>query len=197
MRDPIDKLQLRYALARLYESRGELDLARRTVDAMYAENPRSLGIVRQTADYYWRHKQGREAIAVLTRAASQAYPALKKQLTFEAASKSTEIAEYAQARELLKPLLADDPFNADYLAAVANSYALAREDGALRDFYKSTIGAMQSAPIDVARGGPVRVARSVVQRANDLWRAQRPVNQPEQRPEPRPEPPKPRRDIDR
>jgi hypothetical protein len=50
---------------------------------------------------------------------------------------------------------------------------------------------------DVARGGPARVARSVVQRANDLWRAQRPVNQPEQRPEPRPEPPKPRRDIDR
>ena len=157
MRDPIDKLQLRYALVRLYESRGELDLARKTLDAVYAENPRILGIVRQTADYYWRHNQGREAIAVLTRAASQSYPALKKQLTYEAALKSTQIADYVQARELLKPLLADDPFNADYLAAVADSYALARDDRSLRDFYKSTIDAMRTAPLDVARGGPISV----------------------------------------
>ena len=147
MRDPIDKLQLRYALVRLYESRGELDAARQTLDAVYAENPRILGVVRQTADYYWRHKQGREAIAVLTRAASQSYPALKKQFTFEAAIKSTQIADYVQARELLEPLLADDPFNADYLAAVADSYALARDDGSLRDFYKSTIDAMRGARI--------------------------------------------------
>ena len=37
MTDPIDKLQLRFALVRLYESRGELDLARKTLDALYAE----------------------------------------------------------------------------------------------------------------------------------------------------------------
>ena len=147
MRDPIDKLQLRFALVRLYESRGELDAARKTVEAVYGENPLILGIVRQTSDYYWRHKLGREAIAVLTRAASQSYPALKKQFTHEAATKSLQIADYVQARELLKPLLADDPFNADYLAAVADSYALAKDDGSLRDFYKSTIDTMRSAPL--------------------------------------------------
>ena len=147
MRDPIDKLQLRYALVRTYESRGELDAARQTLDAVYAESPRILGVVRQTADYHWRHKQGREAIAVLTRAASESYPALKTQFTLEAAIKSTQIADYAQARELLKPLLAEDPFNADYLAAVADSYALAGADGPLRDFYTSTIEAMRGAAI--------------------------------------------------
>jgi hypothetical protein len=70
MSDPIDTLQLRYALVRLYESRGELDPARRTLEALYAEHPGILGIVRQTADYYWRHNLRREAIAVLTRASS-------------------------------------------------------------------------------------------------------------------------------
>ena len=149
MGDPIEKLQLRYALVRLYESRGELDAARQTLAAVYAENPRILGIVRQTADFYWRHNQGREAIAVLTRAAAQSYPALKKQFTFEAALKSTQIADYVQARALLTSLLADDPFNADYLAAVADSYALARDDQALREFYKTAIDAMRSAPLAV------------------------------------------------
>jgi tetratricopeptide (TPR) repeat protein len=149
MSDPVDKLQLRYALVRAYESRGELDAARRTLDAVYAENPRILGVVRQTADYCWRHKLGREAIAVLTRAASLSYPALKKQFTFEAALKSTQIADYVRARELLKPLLAADPFNADYLAAVADSFALAGDDGALRDFYKTTIDAMRTAPVSM------------------------------------------------
>ena len=55
MHDPIEKLRLRYALVRLYESRQELTLARQTLDTLYNENPRILGIVRQTADYYWRH----------------------------------------------------------------------------------------------------------------------------------------------
>jgi cellulose synthase operon protein C len=147
MRDPVDKLQLRYSLVRLYESRGELDAARRTLEAIYAENPRILGSVRQTVDYYWRHDQRREGVAVLTRAAAQAYPALKKQFTFEAAQKSTQIGDYAQARDLLRPLLADDPFNADYLALVADSYALAKDDGSLRDFYKTTIDALRAAPV--------------------------------------------------
>ncbi len=147
MSDPIDKLQLRNALVRLYESRGELDLARKTLETLYTENPRNLGIVRQTADYYWRHDLRREAIAVLTRAASSAYPALKKQFSYEAAIKAIEIDDYALGRELLTPLLAEDPFNADYLAAVADSYARAKADGPLRDFYKATIDAMRNAPI--------------------------------------------------
>ena len=65
----------------------------------------------------------------------------------------------SQARELLEPLLADDPFNADYLAAVADSYALARDDGSLRDFYKSTIEAMRrSAPAASADERTRRIA---------------------------------------
>ena len=147
MRDPIEKLQLRYALVRLYESRGELDAARKTLDTVYAENPRILGIVRQTADYYWRHGQGREAVAILTRAASQSYPALTTQFTLEAAVKSNQIGDYVQARELLKPLRAADPFNADYLALVADSYALAKDDVSLREFYRTSIDAMRTAPL--------------------------------------------------
>ena len=114
---------------------------------MYAEHPTILGIVRQTADYYWRHDLRREAISVLTRAAASSYPALKKQFTFEAARKSMEIGDYARARELLEPLLAEDPFNADYLAAVAGGYSLAKQDRPLRDFYKETIDAMRGAPM--------------------------------------------------
>ncbi len=147
MSDPIDKLQLRYALVRLYESRGELDLARKTLDGLYAENPTILGIVRQTVDYHWRHDARPEAIAVLTRAAAVSYPTLKKAFTYEAARKAASIGAYAQARDLLQPLLAADPFNAEYLAAVAETYALAKDDATLRSFYQSTIEAMRTAPI--------------------------------------------------
>jgi tetratricopeptide (TPR) repeat protein/predicted Zn-dependent protease len=147
MQDPIDKLRLRYALVRLYESRGELDLARQTLDTLYTEHPRILGIVRQTVDYYWRHDLRRDAIAVLTRTAASSYPALRTQFTFEAARKSSSIGDYAQARDLMKPLLAAEPFNADYLAAVADTYALAKDDAALRDFYAATIEQLRSAPM--------------------------------------------------
>src|SRR5439155_18511943 len=135
------------ALVRLFESQSDPGLARTTLETIYAENPRLLGVVRQTVDYYWRHNLRREAITVLTRASAASYPSLKKQLTFEAARKAIDIAAYADARELLKPLVADDPFNPDYLAATADTYALAKEDGALRDFYKTTIESIRTAPI--------------------------------------------------
>jgi tetratricopeptide (TPR) repeat protein len=147
MHDPIEKLRLRYALVRLYESRQELTLARQTLDTLYHENPRILGIVRQTTDYYWRHDLHREAIDVLKAAAADSYPALKKQFIFEAARKANTIGDYAQARDLLAPLLAESPFDADYLAAVADSYARAKNDAALRDFYTSTIEALRNAPM--------------------------------------------------
>src|SRR6185295_9032011 len=38
-------------------------------------------------------------------------------------------------------------FNPEYLAAVADTYALAKDDAALRDFYRTTIEAMRNAPI--------------------------------------------------
>ena len=147
MTDPIDKLQLRYALVRLHESRGELDLARQTLDALYAENPRILGVVRQTVDYYWRHGASARRSPCSIRAAAAAYPALTKRSRSRPRARRPSIADYAQARELLAPLLAVDPFNAEYLAAVADTYALARDDAALRDFYRSTIEAMRNAPI--------------------------------------------------
>src|SRR5439155_25315718 len=38
-------------------------------------------------------------------------------------------------------------FKADNLAATPDYYALAKEDGALRDFYKTTIESMRTAPM--------------------------------------------------
>src|SRR5206468_608708 len=147
MSDPVDKLQLRCSLVRLYEARGELEVARRTLEAVYDDHPRILGIVRQTVDYYWRHDLRREAVDVLVRAASESHPGLKPQFTFEAAAKAIQMSDYARGRGLLRRLLADDPFNADYLGAMADSFAAAREDAQLRDFYRSTIEAMRSAPL--------------------------------------------------
>ena len=134
--DPIDKLQLRYALVRLHESRGELDAARKALDAVYAENPRILGVVRQTADYYWRHKQGREAIAVLTRAASAVVSGAEKAVHVRGRDQiHADRRLRPGARAARAASVPDDPFNADYLAAVADTYALAKDDGSLRDFY--------------------------------------------------------------
>ena len=147
MTDPVEKLQLRCALVRLHEARGELDVARRTLETVYADNRRILGIVRQTVDYYWRHDLRREAVDVLTRAAADAYPALRRQLTLEAAGKAVRMNDYGRGRDLLRRLLADDPFNAEYLAAMADSFAVAKDDAQLRDFYRSTIEAMRTAPL--------------------------------------------------
>jgi Flp pilus assembly protein TadD len=144
--DPVTRLQLRYQLVRLYESRKDFASAQRNVETLYRENPKILGVVRATVDFYWRKKAYTQAIAVLRQAAKGAYPQLGKQFTFEAARKSAEAREFQLARTLLDDLLKDAPYNSEYLAAMADTYAQAGDAKGLKQFYLDKIAAFRNAP---------------------------------------------------
>ena len=145
--DPVARLQLRYALIRLYESRKDFPAAQKNVEALYRENPKILGVVRSTVDFYWRTKMQPRAIAVLLQAAKDASPALSTQFTYEAARKSTDAKQFQQARDLLAGLLKDSPYNGEYLAAMADTYARAGDDHGLEQFYLEKIALFRTAPL--------------------------------------------------
>jgi len=89
-----------------------------------------------------------------------AYPDLSKQFTYEAARKSTEAKEFQQARDLLTQLLKDSPYNAEYLAAMADAYAQAGDDHGLQQFYADKIALFRSAPLPAdARKSQIAVLR--------------------------------------
>ena len=144
--DPINRLQLRYRLVQLYESRNDFTSAQPVVEALYRENPKILGVVRSTVDFYWRIKSYPQAITVLLQASKDAYPDLSKQFTFEAARKATDASQYPQARELLTTLLNASPYDGQYLAAMADTYAQAGDDPGLRQFYLDKIALFHNAP---------------------------------------------------
>gem|GEM_PF-357868 len=145
--DPVDRLRLRFALARYYEGKKDMAAAQRDYEAIYKDDPMILGVVRSMVDFYWRRKQQDRAIAVLLEASGHAYPALKKQFQFEAARKATDAGKYDQARQLLTALLADSPYDAETLAALADTYARANDPAGLRDFYLAKIQAFRQAPM--------------------------------------------------
>ena len=145
--DPVTRLQLRYTLITLYEGRKDFASAQKNVEALYRENPKILGVVRSTVDFYWRMKMQSQAISVLLQASKDAYPDLAKQFTFEAARKSTDAKQYGPARDLLAALLKDSPYNGEYLAAIADTYAQAGDDRGLEKFYRDEIAAFRSAQL--------------------------------------------------
>jgi tetratricopeptide (TPR) repeat protein len=145
--DPVTRLQLRYALIRLYEGRKDFPAAQKNVEALYRENPKILGVVRSTVDFYWRMKMQAQAISVLLQAARDAYPTLSVQFTYEAARKSTEAKQFQQGRDLLAGLLKNSPYNGEYLAAMADTYAQAGDDHGLEQFYLEKIVSFRSAPL--------------------------------------------------
>lgn len=158
--DPVTRLQLRYSLVQLYESGKDLADAQKNIEELYRENPKILGVVRATADFYWRVKMYPQAIAVLQQAAKDAYPALGRQFTFEAARKSTEAKLYPQARDLLTTLLKDSPYDPQYLAAMADTYAQAGDAQGLKQFYVSEIAALRTAPVSAdAKKSEIAVLR--------------------------------------
>src|SRR5262249_44791657 len=148
--DPTRRIELRYDLARLYESSRLNDAAQNEIDAIYRENPTILGVVRSTVDYDWSHDHRQQSVSVLDEAAHRASPHLARQFNFEAARKLTDLAQYAQARVILDQLLKVAPYDGTYLTAAADTYARAGDDAGLRDFYQTKIALLESAPLDRA-----------------------------------------------
>lgn len=146
--DPVERLRLRLTQVAWHEGRDELPAAQLILEELYTENPKLLGIVRATVDFYWRHESQERAIAVLLEAAHASYPALQQQFFLEAARKSTETGHYARARELLGQLLESDSFRPDYLTAMADTYGQEGDQVGLRDFYLATIEKLKEAPLD-------------------------------------------------
>lgn len=145
--DPVNSLQIRLRLANSYEQRKDLADAQRVIDELYSQNPTRLGIVRGTVDFYWRNKMQPRAIAILLEAAQQSNSVLRQQFTFEAARKSVESRDYAQAHRLLNRLLQDSPFNAEYVAASADAFSKEKDSAGLRDFYLAQIHALQQSAL--------------------------------------------------
>lgn len=145
--DPVTRIQLLYALVRFYESKKDFAAAQRNIEALYQANPKTLGVVRSTVDFYWRVKLYPQAIAVLRQAAKDAYPQLSTQFTFEAVRKCTEAKDYPEARTLLDGLLKDSPYDSQYLAAMADTYARAGDAQGLKQFYLDKIALFRNAPL--------------------------------------------------
>jgi tetratricopeptide (TPR) repeat protein len=155
--DPVERIQLHYALASLYEAHKELPAAQRVVEELYRQNPKILGVVRATVDFYWRNHQREHALQVLQAAAAVAYPAQAAGFRYEAARKATEAGQTQLARGLLGNLLSADPYHAEYLAAMADTYSQAGDDAGLRQFYSGQIEAFRRAPLSGAERA-VRIA---------------------------------------
>ncbi|MEO8130993.1 MAG: hypothetical protein ABI822_28095, partial [Bryobacteraceae bacterium] len=131
--------RLRLRLARFYESKPDVNAAARTIDAVYKDNPQILGVVRAAVDFYWRNKQGKNAVDTLERAAAISNAVLKRSFTVEAAHKATEIGEYQRARRLLNPMLTAEPLAADLVAGMADTYAREGDDKSLRAFLDASL----------------------------------------------------------
>jgi hypothetical protein len=145
--DPVHRMQLELALANAHELQKQPAQALAIVDELYRQNPLVLGAVRAEVDFNWRDGQRPRAVATLIEAEKTAAPNLATQFALEAADKASQIGETTQARELIAPLLAGSPFNQQYVATMAQTYARAGDDAGLRDFYLARIAALKSAPM--------------------------------------------------
>jgi tetratricopeptide (TPR) repeat protein len=146
--DPVQRIELQYTLARSYEqdtAHKDLAAAQEIVESVHKDNPKILGVVRTTTDFYWDNHHAQQAISTLVEAAHSASPELARAFTLEAAAKSNQSGDYAGARMLLAPLLVQDAYNPRYLATMADSYALAGDNVGLRDFYDTTLATLKTA----------------------------------------------------
>ncbi len=144
--DPVQKIELQYSLARSLESHDDIPAAARIIDSVHAANPRILGVVRATTDFYIRTNQPARAISTLLDAAQAATPSLVRDFTLEAATHANDANETAQARALGLGLLTQTPYDARVLDIIATSYARAHDDAGLRQFYLAQLDAARTAP---------------------------------------------------
>ncbi len=145
--DPVAKLEYQYQLVAAYEQRKDLDDAGKLIAATYKANPRILGVVRATVDYYNRNVQPKSAIDTLLDAAKAATPALARSFTLEAAAKANDSGSYAQARSLAESQLAATPYDPQVLGLIAASYARANDNAGLKSFYLAHLSSVKTAAL--------------------------------------------------
>ncbi len=133
--DPVQKIELEYTLSRSLEAHKDIAAASRMIDSVYRANPRVLGVVRTTTDFYARNNQAPKAIATLLEATRAATPELARDFTLEAASRANDNDDPAQARALATTLLAQTPYDARVIAVISASYARAHDDAGLQQFF--------------------------------------------------------------
>ncbi len=148
--DPVQKIDLSYTLSGSLESHKDNAAAAKIIDSVYVANPRILGVVRATTDFYARINQPPRAIGTMLEAAKAATPNLARSFTLEAAQRANDANDTAQARTLGLQLLAKTPYDAQVLAIIANSYARANDDAGLRVFYTTQLAAVKTATLTPA-----------------------------------------------
>lgn len=158
--DPVERMQAQLAFMRYWEGRHDLASAGRIADELYRNNATVLGVVRATADFYWRNKNFKRSIDTLVQAAAKAQPSYRDPFTLEAARKSTESGDYTRARTLLANLLKENPFQAQYVAAMADTFAREGDDRGLREFYTARLNSIASARLPA----PDKIARATALR---------------------------------
>lgn len=149
--DPVDRMSLRLALAHFDEGQNQASAGAQVIDAVYRENPAILGVVRAAVDYNWRNKNPRRSVDVLEEAAGRAEPGYRARFTLEAARKANESGDYARSRGFAAKLLAAEPFNAEYVSAMAATYARQGDDAGLRAFYTTKIQDLARSPLTASQ----------------------------------------------
>jgi Tfp pilus assembly protein PilF len=149
--DSIDKMRLALNHARLLESKKDFAGAARVVDTLYRDHPLTLGVVRGAVDFHVRNRQPAEAIDILLDAAKRARADLAAQFTLESARIATGAGQFDRARTLLAGLLSADPLRAEYLAAMADTYLQAKDDGGFRDYQLATIQRIKQSQLTPAQ----------------------------------------------
>jgi tetratricopeptide (TPR) repeat protein len=144
--DPVQKIELQYSLERSLESHDDIAGATRVIDFVYSANPRILGVVRATTDFFIRTNQPQRAIATLLGSAKLATPSLARDFTLEAASRANDANDTAPARAVALTLLAQTPYDPLILDVVATSYARAHDDAGLKQFYLAQLDAARNVP---------------------------------------------------
>jgi predicted Zn-dependent protease len=145
--DPVRNLQLRYQLVDLYQKGSQL-AATHEIDAIYRDHPKIVGVVRSTVDYDWGHDRKPQAVAVLLESSKASYPDLKNKFQLEAARKLTDLGEYAKSRAIIESLLADNPLDSGYEAAMADNFARSNDSSGLQMFYTNQLSAVQKSSME-------------------------------------------------
>ncbi|MFN0102700.1 MAG: hypothetical protein ACKV2U_11500 [Bryobacteraceae bacterium] len=133
------------ARMRFEESANAPPAAAQAAETLLRENPRSVGAIRTTVNYFWRAGQQARAADVLLTAAPNAYPELQRQFRLEAIRKLSESGNYTRAHREAATLLNANPLDEQVVALKADAYARAKDAAALSAFYKETLAAFQKA----------------------------------------------------
>ncbi|MCI0486123.1 MAG: hypothetical protein L0229_05935 [Blastocatellia bacterium] len=178
-RDEREAIQYRLQLASFLERNGQRDAAIAVIDRLVNEYPTNVGVIEESAQFYWRAELTDRALNLYKNTLARARGPNRRTLTLQLARRQTDAGRLADAEATLRAYYAEDRSDTEVFGELARALGAENKLEELAALYREAFTDVREAGLNVedARARIVELRGGMIRTLDQLGKYQEALDQ--------------------